>query len=150
MNINTLFKLGKPILHKLDAETAHSVTIKGLKTNLAPTSRGVKSPRLKQGFCGITFENPVGLAAGFDKNAEVIAPILGLGFGFTEVGGITPNPQGGLPKPRIFRDPTHEAVINKMNFPNVGMRQFKKNVSKLPDRQPGQLRQDYELMLKKI
>ena len=72
----------------------------------------------------------MGLAAGFDKNAEVIAPVLNMGFGFTEVGTVTPKPQNGNPRPRVFRDIKNEAVINRMGFPNGGLDVFKANVKK--------------------
>ncbi len=135
--MDALFKLGKPLLHKLDPEDAHTLTIKGLKPNLLPACRNVKSPRLEQTVCGLAFKNPVGLAAGFDKNAEVISPILGFGFGFTEVGTVTPKPQEGNPRPRVFRDPSHEAVINRMGFPNGGLDIFKKNVENFRAKYPG-------------
>ncbi len=124
-----LFKLGKPFLHAIDAETAHHLTIKSLKTGLVPRCPLAADPRLAVSLWGKTFSNPVGLAAGFDKNAEVIAPMLGMGFGFVEVGTVTPRPQAGNPRPRVFRDPAHGAVINRMGFPNEGLDVFKKNVS---------------------
>lgn len=124
------FKFIRPFLHALDAEKAHGLTIKMLKANLSPKYSKVKDKRLNINLFGKTFENPVGLSAGFDKNAEVIKPMLDIGFGFVETGGVTTVPQEGLPKPRIFRDIKNEAVINKMNFPNVGVKEFKSNIKK--------------------
>ncbi len=126
----SLYNLVKPIIFKVDPETAHGMTIKALKTGLIKSCKAVQSERLEQHIFGEDFVNPVGLSAGFDKNAEVIAPILKLGFGFTEVGTVTPNPQGGNARPRIFRDPKTESVINRMGFPNGGLRVFKPNVEK--------------------
>lgn len=125
-----LFKLGKPLLHAMDAETAHRATIAGLKTGLYPACPAQDDKRLAVSLFGRTFSNPVGLAAGFDKNAEVIAPMLKMGFGFVEAGTVTPKPQGGNPRPRVFRDPAHEAVINRMGFPNEGLNEFRRNVAR--------------------
>jgi len=100
-----------------------------------PTHK-IDDPRLKVSLFGKEFSNPVGVAAGFDKNAEVIAPILKMGFGFVETGGVTVEPQTGLPKPRIFREPKNQCIINKMNFPNVGMKQYKQNVEKFKSAHP--------------
>jgi dihydroorotate dehydrogenase len=113
------FPLARPLLHALDAETAHGLTIRALKA-LAPTGRGVHDPRLRVEAFGLSFPNPLGLAAGFDKNAEVPDQILALGFGFTEVGTVTPEPQAGNPRPRLFRLREDEAVINRMGFNNEG------------------------------
>lgn len=134
---NLLFKLGKPFLHALDPETAHQLTIKGLKTGLYPACTDKDDRRLTQTLWGKTFANPVGLAAGFDKNADVIAPMLSMGFGFVEVGTVTPKPQSGNPRPRVFRDPSHDAVINRMGFPNEGLAVFKRNVQKFRARKHG-------------
>ncbi len=125
-----LFKFAKPLLHALDAETAHRMTIKGLKTGLYPACPGVSDARLAVTLWGKTFSNPVGLAAGFDKNAEVIAPMQKMGFGFVEVGTVTPKPQQGNPRPRVFRAGEHNAVINRMGFPNEGLNEFRRNVAR--------------------
>jgi len=85
-------------------------------------------PMLEQTLWGLKFPNPGGLSAGFDKNAEVIGPAFKMGFGFVEAGTVTPKPQHGNDKPRVFRDPTNEAVINRMGFPNGGMNAFKANL----------------------
>lgn len=122
-----IYKLARPLLFTLAPENAHGVTISSMKRGLFPSFSAIKNKALSQSVCGLTFDNPVGLAAGFDKNAEVIAPILKLGFGFAEAGTVTPKPQDGNPKPRIFRDPANDAVINRMGFPNGGMDEFEGN-----------------------
>ena len=117
-----LFRLARPVLFALDSETGHRLAIAGLK---ALPTRGAASSLATPGparitVAGIDFPNPVGVAAGFDKDAEVPDPLLGLGFGFTEVGSITPLPQAGNPKPRLFRLVEDAAVINRMGFNNAG------------------------------
>lgn len=125
-----LFNLAKPVLHALDPETAHRATICALKTGLVKGHGGTDDARLKVTLWQRNFPNPVGLAAGFDKNAEVIAPMMSHGFGFVECGTVTPRPQDGNPRPRVFRDPRHEAVINRMGFPGDGLDVFKRNLEK--------------------
>lgn len=127
--LNIPFKLIKPALHALDPEDAHSATMMAIKSGLSPQYKPINDPRLEVKLWNKTFPNPVGLAAGFDKNAEGIAAVLKMGFGFTEVGTVTPKPQAGNPRPRIFRDPANEAVINRMGFPNKGLDVFKNNVT---------------------
>ena len=117
-----LFRLIRPAVFALDPEKGHRLALAGLK---AMPSRGAKSTLAKPGkaaieVAGLQFPNPVGVAAGFDKDAEVPDALLGLGFGFTEVGSITPLPQAGNPKPRLFRLVEDEAVINRMGFNNGG------------------------------
>jgi dihydroorotate dehydrogenase len=109
----------RPLLHTLDPEAAHLLTIKTLKHLPAIPFRG-HDPLLAQKIFGLNFPSPVGLAAGFDKNAEVPAQMLGFGFGFVEVGTVTPRAQIGNPKPRLFRLVEDEAVINRMGFNNQG------------------------------
>ncbi len=123
----SLYNFVRPFVFKIDPETAHGLTIKALKRGAVRTCKSIDEPMLHQDLFGLSFKNPVGLAAGFDKNAEVIDPILGLGFGFTEVGTVTPKPQAGNPKPRVFRDPKSESVINAMGFPNEGLDVFTQN-----------------------
>ncbi len=123
-----LYKYVRPALFKIDPETAHQMTIKALRTGALRSCNKASSKVLEQNIFGLSFKNPVGMAAGFDKNAEVIAPLLKLGFGFTEAGTVTPKPQGGNPRPRIFRDPKSGSVINRMGFPNGGLRVFKPNI----------------------
>lgn len=130
-----LYPLLRPLLFTLDAETAHRLTINALKI-LPRATPPVDDPALRVTLWDRHFPNPIGLAAGFDKNAEVIAPMLGFGFGFVEVGTVTPRPQMGNPRPRVFRDPMHQAIINRMGFPNVGMNTFKTNLEKFLDTRP--------------
>ncbi|MDF2687681.1 MAG: hypothetical protein K0Q80_646, partial [Microvirga sp.] len=118
--IGALFSLAKPALHALDAETAHQLTIRGL--SLVPVMPApVDDPRLSVEVFGRTFPNPVGLAAGFDKQCEVPDQLLGLGFGFVELGGVVPKPQEGNPRPRVFRLAQDEAVINRFGLNSDGL-----------------------------
>ncbi len=114
-----LYSLIRPALFMLDAERAHGLAIKALKTMPAGKPFAPGGP-LQTQVAGITFPNPLGMAAGFDKDAEVADALLGLGFGFVEVGSITPRPQPGNPKPRLFRLEEDRAVINRMGFNNGG------------------------------
>lgn len=122
-----LYPLVKELLFKMDAETAHHFTIQQLQLagkfpfllRIFAASRA-NHPALKKNLMGIEFRNPVGLAAGLDKNGEVIDEMGMLGFGFVEIGTITPKPQPGNDKPRLFRLPKNEALINRMGFNNVG------------------------------
>lgn len=132
-----LFSITKQFLFQLDAETAHQMTIKALKLGLGPRlCAGTEPKSLRQDLWGRSFPNPVGLAAGFDKNAEVIKEMFDIGFGFIEVGTVTIKPQDGNPRPRVFREPKHRAVINRMGFPNGGVAQFKENVANFLSRKP--------------
>ncbi|CAN5262219.1 quinone-dependent dihydroorotate dehydrogenase [soil metagenome] len=116
----TLFPLARPLLGRMDAERAHRLTIAMLKiAGTAPATRRA-GPRLATEMFGLRFPNPLGLAAGFDKNGEVPDAMLALGFGFVEVGSVTPLPQAGNPQPRLFRLTGDEAVINRMGFNNEG------------------------------
>lgn len=125
-----LFSLAKPFLYKLDPEKAHNLTIKALKSCLLPSVARVEDDRLQSEFCGMTVDNPIGLAAGFDKNAEALSGLLNMGFGFVEVGTVTPKPQEGNSKPRVFRDVKTKSVINRMGFPNGGVEAFKDNIQR--------------------
>jgi dihydroorotate dehydrogenase len=118
--INALFPLARPLLHSLDAETAHNLTLRGLAA-LPPRRPRADDPRLAVDVLGRRFPNPVGLAAGFDKGAEVPDALLGLGFGFVEVGGVVPKPQPGNPRPRVFRLPRDNAVINRFGLNSEGL-----------------------------
>ncbi len=118
--MNALFGLGQALLHALDPERAHDLAIKGLELGLYPRASLPDDPRLAQTVWGITFRNPVGMAAGFDKDARVFAPLLATGFGFVEVGTLTPRPQKGNPTPRIFRSAADGAIINRLGFNNEG------------------------------
>ncbi|MBB4953132.1 dihydroorotate dehydrogenase [Agrobacterium vitis] len=117
---NPFKRFVRPGLFLFDAETAHGLSIAGLKTSLLPKCRVVDDPRLAQVVAGLRFPNPLGMAAGYDKNAEVADELLGLGFGFAEVGTLTPRPQGGNAKPRIFRLVRDEGIINRLGFNNEG------------------------------
>lgn len=110
----------RPVLFGFDAEQAHGFAIKALKTGLAPGSVCLPDPRLRTTVAGVSFPNPLGMAAGFDKNAEVPDALLRLGFGFAEVGTVTPIAQAGNPKPRVFRLVEDQAVINRLGFNNAG------------------------------
>jgi dihydroorotate dehydrogenase len=111
--------LSLPLLRWIDAEDAHRLAIHGLKF-LPPIKLRADDPKLAVRAFGLNFPNPVGMAAGFDKNAEVPDALLRLGFGFVEIGTVTPKPQSGNPRPRLFRLERDEAVINRMGFNNDG------------------------------
>ena len=114
-----LYSLIRPLVFRLDAEVAHRATIAALRA--APVRRPPELPAsLRCRVAGLDFASPIGLAAGFDKDAEVPEEILSLGFGFVEVGTVTPRPQAGNPRPRLFRLPRDRAVINRMGFNNAG------------------------------
>ncbi len=117
---SSLEKIALAGLHRLDAETAHGVTIKALKSGLLPAPGLPTDPRLEVKLWDLRFSNPLGMAAGFDKNGEVPDALLRQGFGFTEVGSVTPKPQPGNPKPRVFRLPADQGVINRYGFNNEG------------------------------
>lgn len=121
-------------IFKLDAEMAHGLSIKALKLGTLPKPNQKNDPRLKLNVAGIDFANPIGMAAGFDKNAEVPMALLKLGFGFTEVGTITPLAQAGNPKPRIFRLPEDHGVINRLGFNNEGHQAALKRLENSPSR----------------
>jgi dihydroorotate dehydrogenase len=118
--IGALFSLARPALHALDAETAHQLTIRGLSL-LPVMPLPADDPRLSVDVFGKTFPNPVGLAPGFDKQCEVPDQLLGLGFGFVELGGVVPKPQAGNPRPRVFRLTRDEAVINRFGLNSDGL-----------------------------
>ena len=115
-----LYALLRPALFALDPERVHGLTIRALKSGLAPGPGPVTSPRLRQRLFGLDFPNPIGLAAGFDKNVEVPDAMLRLGFGFAECGTVTPLPHAGNPRPRIFRLTPDRAIVNRLGFNNLG------------------------------
>ena len=123
-----------PFLFALDAEQAHRLTIRALATAGSRTGHVETSPRLAQIVAGLHFPNPVGLAAGVDKDGEAVAGFFGLGFGSVEVGTLTPLPQAGNPKPRLFRLREDRAVINRMGFNNGGIAAA---LPRLPRHRPG-------------
>ena len=115
-----LHSLGARALRLLPPETAHNATVRLLAAGLGPRVAARPSPQLEIRVAGLDFPNPLGLAAGFDKNAEVPDACLDLGFGFTEIGAVTPRPQAGNARPRVFRLPADRAVINRYGFNNDG------------------------------
>jgi len=122
-------KFGTKALHAFPPEMAHQLSLKALKAGLVPTPHIVPDPILRTRLAGMALPNPVGLAAGYDKNGAVIDPLLGLGFGFVECGAVTPRPQTGNPKPRVFRLTQDQAVINRMGFNNAGLVALKAKLS---------------------
>jgi dihydroorotate dehydrogenase len=110
-----------PLLRRIDPETAHRLAIRALRAGFVPRCRLPDDPILEQCLWGLRFANPVGLAAGFDKHAEVPDALLDQGFSFVEIGGVTPLPQPGNPRPRLFRLTEDEAVINRMGFNSEGL-----------------------------
>jgi dihydroorotate dehydrogenase len=116
-----LTRLALPLLRLLPPEAAHDVTLKALASGLVHAPYGTPDPLLRTTLWGRDFPNPIGLAAGFDKNARVPDAMLALGFGFVEIGSVTPLPQAGNPKPRIFRLAEDGAVINRLGFNNEGI-----------------------------
>lgn len=113
-------RVGRWLMFRFDPETAHGLAIKGLKSGSLPGFAADADPRLAVSVAGLDFSNPIGVAAGFDKNAEVPDALLRLGFGFTEIGTVTPRAQPGNPRPRIFRLAADRAVINRLGFNNTG------------------------------
>ncbi|CAG5116081.1 unnamed protein product, partial [Candidula unifasciata] len=113
-------EIAMPLLHFLPPETAHNLSIKLAKFKIVPRVQTLDPPSLKTVVWGRSFPNPIGLAAGFDKHAEGIDGLLKMGFGFVEVGSVTPKPQPGNPKPRLFRLDEDKAVINRYGFNSVG------------------------------
>ncbi|GJL97677.1 MAG: dihydroorotate dehydrogenase (quinone) [Hyphobacterium sp.] len=122
-------KFGTKALHAFPPEMAHQLSLKALKAGLVPTPTLIHDGVLKTRLAGMDLPNPVGLAAGYDKNGEVIDPLLGLGFGFVECGAVTPRAQAGNPKPRVFRLSADQAVINRMGFNNAGLVAMKARLS---------------------
>ena len=112
---------GLKLLKLLNPEFAHNVAIKALNLGLVPKPKTKVFENLKTSVGGLELDSPIGLAAGFDKNAEAVDPLLKCGFGFVEVGAVTPEGQPGNPKPRLFRLPKDQAVINSLGFNNLGM-----------------------------
>lgn len=123
-----LYKIIRFFLFRLNPETAHRVAFKGLKLSPAFIFASKKIPSKPNHVMGITFPNPVGLAAGLDKSGDYIKQLAKLGFGFIEIGTITPKPQSGNSKPRLFRLPKAEAIINRMGFNNQGVNYLIKKI----------------------
>ncbi len=125
-----LYQLVKPILFQFDAECVHDLTLKGLKLSekLGLLKAGKQSNCRSREVMGLSFPNPIGLAAGLDKNGAVIDGMAALGFGFIEIGTVTPRAQTGNPKPRLFRLPKARGIINRFGFNNLGVDQLIDNV----------------------
>ncbi len=115
------YPLARLLFWSLDPERAHKLALTALATGLLPRAPQCNLPRLQTKVFGLNFDNPIGLAAGFDKNAEVPDRMLEQGFGFVEVGSVTPQPQPGNPKPRLFRLDADRAIINRLGFNNLGV-----------------------------
>lgn len=130
----SLFDLATGAVRILPAESAHRFTINALKTGLAKPAPELDDPRLAVTLkkSGLKLPNPIGLAAGFDKNAEVFAQMLAFGFGFVECGTVTPRPQAGNPRPRLFRLTEDRAVINRMGFNNDGLGLYVRRLAAAP------------------
>lgn len=128
--MSSLYQMFRPLLFRVDPEIAHGMMIKSMKMGLVPQCGDDVLSSLEMELWGLKFPNPVGLSAGFDKDAEVIAPALKMGFGFVEAGTVTLKPQAGNPKPRVFRDVASEGVINRMGFPGNGVQIFKDNLER--------------------
>ena len=125
-------KTGMALLRRIDPETAHGIALAALKTPLAPLPGPVTSDRLRCSLAGMDLPNPIGLAAGFDKNAVALAPLMRAGFGFLEVGAATPHAQPGNPKPRLFRLAEDSAAINRFGFNNEGAERITERLARRP------------------
>jgi len=121
-------------LSRIDAEAAHGLAIRALKTGLLPGDRHPDAASLATRVWGRELPNPIGLAAGFDKNAEVADAMLAQGFGLVEIGSVTPRPQEGNPRPRLFRLPQDRGVINRMGFPGYGLEAARARLAARPRR----------------
>ncbi|MGH7022826.1 MAG: quinone-dependent dihydroorotate dehydrogenase [Caulobacteraceae bacterium] len=120
------------LMRRLDPERAHGLALAGLKAGFGPVDRDPPDPRLATSLAGLPLANPIGLAAGFDKNAEVPDAMLRAGFGFVECGTVTPQPQAGNPRPRLFRLTADRAVINRLGFNNLGLEAFAGALARRP------------------
>ena len=130
--MSVLASLSLPLVRKLDPEKAHELAIDALMLGISvPFKRPEDDPALATRALGMRFSNPIGIAAGFDKDARVLRPLARLGFGFVEAGTVTPRPQPGNPKPRLFRLVEDRAVINRMGFNNQGIDRFAVRLARL-------------------
>ena len=130
--MSLLEQAGLALLRKTDPERAHGLAIRALRAGLAPAPGPLGSERLQTTLAGMTLPNPLGLAAGFDKNAEALQGLSRAGFGFVEVGAATPRPQPGNPKPRLFRLTEDRAAINRFGFNNDGMETIAARLAQRP------------------
>ncbi|MCK8463041.1 quinone-dependent dihydroorotate dehydrogenase [Aliiroseovarius sp. S1339] len=134
--MNLIEKIALKALHQVDPERSHGLALMAMKAGIVPLSGMVTTDRLKTKFCGMDLLNPVGLAAGYDKNATVVDALTQAGFGFVEVGAVTPRPQRGNPKPRLFRLTEDQAVINRFGFNNEGMEAAAARLTRRSRRRP--------------
>ena len=118
--LEAVFALARPLLNALDPEQAHELTLRSLEAGIHPRSSAPDDARLAASAWGLAFPNPLGIAAGFDKDARVVGAVLGMGLGFAEIGTVTPRPQQGNPRPRVFRLTGDRALINRLGFNNGG------------------------------
>jgi dihydroorotate dehydrogenase len=125
-------RFGLSVMRRMEPERAHALAIRALRTGLLPLRGPVTSPRLEVRLAGMTLPNPVGLAAGFDMNAEAIPALARAGFGFLEVGAATPLPQAGNARPRLFRLSEDAAAINRFGFNNDGMESIAERLARAP------------------
>ena len=125
-------RLGLAMLRRMDPERAHDLSLAALRAGLGPRPGPATSPRLATQLAGLALPNPVGLAAGYDKDAAAVAPLMRAGFGFIEVGAATPRPQPGNPRPRAFRLPAHRAVINRYGFNSEGAAAVAERLARRP------------------
>lgn len=125
-----IFSLARPIIYTLSPESAHNLAVRALSYGLLPAQKIPFQPALEQNIWSLNFKHPIGLAAGFDKNAVAINALLKQGFSFVEAGTVTPLPQQGNPKPRLFRLSEDKAIINRLGFNNKGLVTFLENFSK--------------------
>ncbi|EYD72305.1 quinone-dependent dihydroorotate dehydrogenase [Limimaricola hongkongensis] len=130
--MSTLERIGLAALHRIDPETGHGLALKALRAGFGPKGGPVTSARLKTRLAGIDLPNPVGLAAGFDKNAVALDALARTGFGFVEVGAATPRPQEGNPRPRLWRLAADRAAINRFGFNNEGMEPIAARLARRP------------------
>ena len=133
--MDSIFQCARLFLSALDPETAHLFTLRALRV-LGQVRRANRPPGDTIEVAGLNFPNRVGLAAGFDKNGEAITGLNQLGFGFVEIGAVTPMPQSGNPKPRLFRLTNHRAVINRMGFNNEGVEALRERLRVTPEIKP--------------
>ena len=132
-----LLRVCTDFLRCLPPNLAHKTAVKALRYGLLSPPLAFDDDVLQTSLWGIDFANPIGMAAGFDKNAEATNGLLGLGFGFVEVGTVTPDPQGGNPRPNLFRLEDDQAIINRLGFPSNGLALFAKNLADQKSRNIG-------------
>jgi len=130
--VSAIERAGLAVLRRIDPERAHALALAALRARVAPLPAPVHDARLATELAGLALDNPVGLAAGFDKNAVALGPLARAGFGFIEVGAATPQPQPGNPRPRLFRLPEDRAVINRFGFNNDGAEAIARRLARRP------------------